>query len=360
MIDKQFKAVVIAALLFSLGTALSLSGCKTKQKESSKDETTVAQDTTPAKDTVYSIADLTTMIRHDPLNASLFAQRAEAQATSSKFDEALNDISLAIRLDSLNPRYYVVQAEYFIYGGQPNSAKKGLNQCLKLFPNNTAVMLKLAEIHFYLKEYSQSKRILQNVMTIDDGIGQIYFLQGLILLENSDTVNAIRSLQVAIDKEPEFYDAYMMLGSVNAKLDNNLAIDYFRAAADIRPDSYEARYNLGIYLQDHDYTTEALNEYQYIIDNIDTTSANPYYNIGYLNLIYEQNFEKAIEFFTLAVEKEPDYVEAWYNRGFTYEVMGKLKKARADYEQSLTIKSNYPLSIKGINRIDKGKPFQYK
>lgn len=350
----------MAALLFSLGIIFYLSGCKSNNKESSEAGVTATQDSTAVADSVYSIADLTTMIRHDPLNANLFAQRAEAQAASSKFDEALNDISLAIRLDSLNPLYYVVQAEYYIYGGQPNSAKKGLNQCLKLFPNNTDVMLKLAEIHFYLKEYSQAKQILKNVMTIDDGIGQIYFLQGLILLENSDTVNAIRSLQFAIDKEPDFYDAYIMLGSVNAKLNNDLAIDYFKAAADIRPDSYEARYNLAIYLQDHNYTTEAQNEYQYIIDNIDTTSANPYYNIGYLNLIYEQDFDKALKYFTIAIEKEPDYVEAWYNRGFTYEVMGKLKKARADYEQSLKIKSNYPLSVKGINRIDKGKPFQYK
>ncbi len=359
MRNKETKAVLLAAFLFILGLGISLTGCKTGQKNTTDNESVNETDTTAVKDTVFSIADLTTMIRHDPLNANLFAQRAEAQAASEKFEEALNDISLAIRLDSLNPMYYVIQAEYFIYNGQPNSAKKGLNLCLNLFPDNTDVMLKLAEIHFYLKEYSQAKQMLMKVATINDNIGQIYFLQGLILLENRDTANAIRNLRVAVDKEPDFYSAYIMLGSIHSKLNNDLAIDYYRAAIDISPDSYEARYNLALYLQDHNFTTEALNEYQYIIENIDSVSANPYYNIAYINMIYNEDFDKALEYFSLAIEKEPEYVEAWYNRGFVYEVTGKLKKARDNYEQSLTLQPNYPLSIKGLNRLDEGKPFKH-
>lgn len=358
MKNKLLKAVGKAAFLLLIAGVFFVNGCKTGNTEKEESENEI-KDSTEIVETVYTIESLATMLRHDPLNADLFAKRAGLRAFQNQFDEAINDISLAIRLDSLNPLYYTMQAEYFIYGGQPNSAKKGLTQCLHLFPGNTDIMLKLAEIHFYLKEYSQSKTILREVVTLNDNLGQIYFLQGLILLENKDSTNAIRNLRFAVEKDPEFYSAYMMLGRVHSDMNNNLAIDYYRAAIDVIPDSYEAHYNLALYLQDHGYQVEAENEYSYIIQEIDSTIANPYYNLGYLHLIYKQEFEKAVEYFTTAIEKEHDYIEAWYNRGFTYEVMGKLKLARADYKKSLDLQTNYPLSIKGLNRLDDGKPFKY-
>ncbi|MBT3243268.1 MAG: tetratricopeptide repeat protein [Bacteroidetes bacterium] len=361
MKNNNQKAVIMAAFLFLLGLSIVLTGCKTGQTDDSVDQNEVIEENDASvEDSVHSVADLTTMIRSNPLNSGLFAKRAEAQAAAGNFEEALNDISLAIKLDSLNPSYYVIQAEYFIFGGEPNSAKKGLTQCLNLFPDNTEIMLKLAEIHFYLQEYSQSKGILRQVKLIDNDIAQIYFIDGLILLENKDTTNAIRNMRFAIEKEPEFYPAFIALGRIHSAQNNDLAIDYYRAAADIIPDSYEARYNLGLYLQDHNYSTEAINEYQYIIDQIDSTLANPYYNIGYINLIYVEDFDQALEYFTLALEKDPEYVDAWYNRGFVYEITGKYKKARDDYQQSLEISPNYALSIKGLNRLDDNKPFQYK
>jgi len=358
MKSKFLRAIGKAAFLLLIGGIVFLNSCNSGNTEKPESESEI-QDSTKAVDTVYTIDNLSTMIRHDPLNADLFAKRAGLRSFQNQFDEAINDISLAIRLDSLNPIYYTMQAEYFIYGGQPNSAKKGLNQCLNLFPNNTDIMLKLAEIHFYLKEYSQAKTILRKVVTLNENLGQTYFLQGLILLENKDSINAIRNLRFAVEKDPEFYSAYMMLGRVHSNMNNDLAIDYYRAAIDIIPDSYEARYNLALYLQDHDHYIEAENEYYYIIQKIDSTVANPYYNLGYLHLIYKQEFEKAVDYFTTAIEKESDYIEAWYNRGFTYEVMGKFKQARADYEKSLKLQTNYPLSIKGLNRLDDGKPFKF-
>lgn len=359
MKNRFLKAVGKAAFLF-LGVWLLVgTSCKQGKKEGSQSQD-IVKDSLELRDSVVTIEDLTVMLRHDPLNADLFSKRAGLRAAQNEFDKAIIDISLAIRLDSLNPDFYVMQAEYFIFGGQPNSAKKGLNLCLNLFPNNTDILLKLAEIHFYLEEYSLAQIILKDVTTLNSEIGQIYFLQGLIYVENKDTTNGIIRLRYAVEKDPEFYSAYMILGRIHAKMNDDLAIDYYRAAADITPDSYEARYNLALYLQDHDFLIEAENEYNYIIREIDSLIANPYYNLGYINLIYKQEFETAIEYFSTAIEADETYLEAWYNRGFTYEVMGKLKQARDDYKKSLSIQSNYPLSIKGLNRLDEGKPFKYK
>jgi tetratricopeptide (TPR) repeat protein len=221
-------------------------------------------------------------------------------------------------------------------------------------------MLKLAEMHLYMQEYSQAQRLLRTVTTLNPDNAQIYFLNGLVFLEKKDTVNAIRNLQFATERNPDFYSAYMMLGRIHSNLPGNVAIDYYRSAIDVEPNSYEARYNLGMFYQDREMIEEAETEYNYIIYEIDSVSADPFYNLGYINLIYRADFDKAIDYFTRAIQKAPEYVEAWYNRGFSYEVMGKLKLARENYERSLLIETNYPLSIKGLNRLDEGKPFKFK
>lgn len=358
MKDNFLKVVLKTAFLLVTSIAIIASGCNNQEQNEKNQPTQFEADTIPQKDSVVTLDDLNTKIRENPLNPEVYVDRAAFYAVNKEFGQALNDMELALKLDSLNHEYYIMQAEYYIFNGQPNSAKKALNDYLNLFPNHTDIMLKLAEIHFYLQEYSQAQLILRNVTTLDDDIAQIYFLNGLIFLENQDTLNGVRNLQLSVEKEPDFYAGYMMLGRIYAEQNNELAITYFKSAIDIAPDSYEARYNLALYLQDMERIEEAEQEYTHIIEKIDSEAASPYYNLGYIHLIYKADFETAVDYFTQAIERDSNYVEAWYNRGFSYEVMGDLKEARTDYEQSLEIQSNYPLSIKGLNRLDTGKPFK--
>jgi Tfp pilus assembly protein PilF len=263
-------------------------------------------------------------------------------------------------MDSLKPAYYVSQAEYYIFNGEPNSAKKGLNTCLKKFPENTDAMLKLAEIHLYMKEYGQAKLMLQRVLPINDELAQIYFIQGLIALETSDTTGAIRNFQTTIDKEPDYYAAYIQAGKIYSSQGNPLAIQYLKSAIDLQPSMYEAHYLLGYFFQEHGFLDEAAQEYEYISTKIDSTQADPYYNRGYIEMVYKGNFKEAAKWFTRAINWNPGYADAWYNRGFSYELDGQLAKAKADYQKTVELQPNFPLAIKGMNRIEDGKPLKRK
>ena len=350
------KAVLGAAFLFlALIVVFGLNSCKTSN---SKDNSTSEQVDSVRTDTVLTIEGMNKMINRNPLNSELFYRRSMLYADQKKYGPALTDISIALTLDSLSPEYYIKQAEYFIFNAQPNTAQKALDRCLNLFPKNTDILLKKAEIHLYLREYAKSQVVLRDVALINNDLAQIYFLEGLIRLENQDTTGAVLSFRIAVGKEPDFYPGYITLGRVHAELHDNLAIEYYQAASDIIPDSYEARYNLALYLQDHGKIDEAETEYNYIITNIDPAIATPYYNQGYINMIYRQDFKTAIDWFTTALEKAPDYLEALYNRGFCNEVLGKLKNAKDDYKKSLEIKPDYALSIKGLSRIEQGQPYE--
>jgi tetratricopeptide (TPR) repeat protein len=353
MAQSNLRAVFRTAFFVLPAAAILLSSCNSKGPSARKGNDAVIMDST-------NISVLDSLIRKNPKNPDLFAKRAKIQASRKNYQQALNDITIALKMDSLNPGYYINQAEYFIFSGEPNSAKKGLNAGLKKFPNNTDVMLKLAEIHLYMKEYSQAKIILNDILPINDDIGQIYFLQGLIALENNDSLGAARNFQTTVEKEPAFYAAYIQAGKIFAARNNDLAIQYFKSAIDLRPESYEARYELATYYQDHGYLTEAEQEYDFIINSIDSTQPYPFYNRGYIEMVYKHNYPEAINWFSRAIEKKADYAEAWYNRGFSYELDGKLSRAKDDYKKATELQPNFPLAIKGMNRIDEGKPLKIK
>jgi tetratricopeptide (TPR) repeat protein len=221
-------------------------------------------------------------------------------------------------------------------------------------------MLKMAEIHLYMKEYAQAKLMLRQVISINDELAQIYFIQGLIAIETSDTLGAIRNFQVTIDKEPDYYAAYMQAGKIYSNQGDPLAIQYLKSAIDLQPNMYEAHYLLGLFYQEHGFPDEAHQEYEYISSKIDSTLADPYFNRGYIEMVYKANFEEAAKWFGKAIYWKPDYADAWYNRGFSYELDGKLAKAKTDYQKTMELEPNFPLAIKGLNRIEDGKPLKRK
>jgi tetratricopeptide (TPR) repeat protein len=67
----------------------------------------------------------------------------------------------------------------------------------------------------------------------------------------------------------------------------------------------------------------------------------------------EDKYEEAVVFFTKAIEINPNYVEAVYNRGSSFEMLKQYDNARQDYMYALKLVNNYPLAIDGLNRLDK-------
>lgn len=357
MLKLDKGAVVRTALFILLPMSLLTVSCKNNSKSDKKpaDAATAAA----APDST-SLLVLDKLIRENPKSPDLFAKRAKFYADKKNYTQALNDITIALRMDSTKPGYYVSQAEYYIFTGEPNSAKKGLNVCLKKYPGNTDVMLKMAEIHLYMKEYGQAKLVLRDILPLNDELAQIYFLQGVIALETSDTLGAIRNFQVTIDKEPDYYAAYIQAGKIYSNQGNLLAIQYLKSAIDLQPNMYEAHYLLGLFYQEHNFLDEAQQEYEYISSRIDSTQPDPYFNRGYIEMVYKGNLEEAAKWFGKAIYWNPEYADAWYNRGFSYELDGKLSEAKTDYRKAMELQPNFPLALKGLNRIEDGKPLKRK
>ena len=57
------------------------------------------------------------------------------------------------------------------------------------------------------------------------------------------------------------------------------------------------------------------------------------YNIGYVNML-EKNFKQAVNAYTQAIEKHPEFAEAYYNRGLIYLFQGNKEEGRKDLSKA--------------------------
>lgn len=172
-----------------------------------------------------------------------------------------------------------------------------------------------------------------------------YFYRGLIDHENRrDSLSALLDLSEAIALDPDFGDAYLVRGDAQAALGNwNGAIaDYNRALR--RGGSpflvYLGLGNARLHLEDWQ---GALAAYDRAIALRETAppsattardAALAYYNRG---VVWAElgNAEAALRDFSQAIDRDPDYADAYFNRGAIYHNdFQQRDRAIADFERA--------------------------
>jgi tetratricopeptide (TPR) repeat protein len=298
--------------------------------------------------------DLTTLnkkISDNPKDAESYNKRACYFLQKKDIENAFKDISQALQIDSKNSNYLITLSDIYFTMGKVEKCRETLNKAIEIAPENNEAILKLAELLFYLKEYQKVLDYTSMALKNDENIAKAYFIKGMTFKETGDTVKAVKSFQLAVEKNQDYYDAYMQLGLLFSLNNNALAVDYYNNALNINPKSTEAYYGLALFYQENDQEQKAIDIYNNII-KIDAKDKRPYYNIGYVNLVYLKKYDEAYKFFSEAIKIDPNYAEAYYNRGFTSELSGDKKNAISDYRKALEIKTNYEKALKALNRME--------
>lgn len=331
--NKLFTVLLIAFILFAYSC----------NNPSAKVDETV-------NETVETIETLSEKIRENPENANLFVKRSDLQLEADNLDEAISDLVIALKVDSLLPDVYVKLSSYYMVKGKSGDAKEALLKCLDLFPTNHEARLNLSQIYFFVQMYQEAMREIvtleQNNLQSTDS----YLLKGLILNETEAYDKATKALKKAIEFDNENWEAYNLMGMIYYRLSDPIAIEYFKTAIKLFPNNLEIRFNAGLVFQEFDLFDEAISEYDYII-SVDNMSYQAYYNSGYVYVTKLKDYEKAVESFSFAIKSDSSAFKAYYNRGFSYELMGKFKLAELDYRKALEILPNYDLAVQGLNEV---------
>lgn len=313
------------------------------------------QESTSQEDSLNKVNPLTEINRQiadDGNNDQLYIRRADYYLSQNKVDSALRDILFAIDIDPENTNHFITLSDAYLALGNPDKCLDALNRALKLDENNQEALMKKAQLFLIMRDYDQTYETISKIIAIDKINPIAYFVRAMALIEQGDTSQAIRNLQVAIDQKQDYYEAQLQLGILFAAQQNPVAVNYFQNAINLEPRAIEPYYQLGLFFQENDRLESAVQTYNSILD-IDPKYVPALYNLGYINLVYEKNFQRAADYFSQVLQLAPDYTEAWYNRGYCYELMGQKDLARRDYQESLEKRNNYPKAIEGLNRLDR-------
>lgn len=309
----------------------------------------VVSDSTPVKD---SLALLNDSIRRDPNNLDLYHQRSLYYLGKGDMSASLADIKRVIGIDSSNTKYLLTAADIHFFLNKIQRADQLLKRAAELEPTNVDVLLKLAQLHFYLKRYDEEIAVLDKVIDQDRRNAQAYFMRGMVAKEKGDTNGAMREMQLAVQMDPDYYNAYIQMGLISASQRNPLAIDFYRNALQIQPTSIEALYNLGMYYQENDQPRLAVNTYLSILQ-LNPMHFDAHHNLGYVYTYQIDSATVALQYYDLAIRDNPMEPRAYFGRGRCYEELGQIDKATADYVKALELNPQFSGAAEALNRVEK-------
>ncbi|MCX7696357.1 MAG: tetratricopeptide repeat protein [Bacteroidales bacterium] len=307
------------------------------------------KNTHTTSDTSY-LGFLNESIKNNPKVDSLYFLRASYWLEKRNLSAALTDIRKAIELNPTLVKYHLLLADIYLASGNVTNARNALIKASDLEKNNVEPLLKLAELSLFERDYKMVDIYCKAALDIDPINGKAEFIKGYALLEQKDTVEGIKHLKKATINDPEYYEAFSLLGVILMRKKDPLAGSYLKTAVRLRPNSIEARYNYGLWLQETFRFEEAMKQYEAIL-SIQPNNKYAWYNMGYIQLVYLKNFEKAIFFFNKVLEIDSLYVDALYNRGLSYQMLGNRDLAKQDYQKVLRLVENHPKAIERMNEI---------
>ncbi len=291
-------------------------------------------------------------LRNNPDNPQLYYQRAQIYMKQKLIDEALHDIDRALKLDSLNEQYYILKGDLYIQKGDGTSAEKTYLKATRIKENSPEGFIKLAELMYYGGYYEDMLKYANQALRRDMYNDRAYFNKAHALLNLGDTTNAISSFQTAVEQNNDFYDAYINLGYLMFLKHDSLAEDYYKNALRIKPNDYQAKYNLAYYYQETGKYNQAIELYNELHEKF-PNQANPLFNLGFIHLMYLHVYDVALDYFNQVLEIEPNNYKALFNRGYCKELTGDIEGAKQDYQKTLEINPVFTPAAMALERFDK-------
>ncbi|HHB77666.1 MAG TPA: tetratricopeptide repeat protein, partial [Saprospiraceae bacterium] len=314
---------------FLVSTLAGMMACQDPSNQNSNETTTPGQSGNP------TIDNITNKIKNNPNDVSLYVSRAQAFRRLGGYDEAIQDINHAIKMDSTHYEYFLFLGDVLMDYNRSKDAIRVINSAVYRFPDNPQCLLKQAEFYHILKQYHQSTSALNALLLHDPQNAQAFFIFGQNFKELKDTTRAIQSFQKAVDLDPDIIAGWINLGNLWSEKGPQIAKKYFETAISIDSTNIYALNSYALFLGNQDKFQESIRLYRKIA-TIDPQFSDGFFNAGIMYLSID-SIQQAHRQFDLAVKTNPTFAKGYYYRGLTAAKLGDLESAKNDYNQALKI-----------------------
>ncbi|MCS6979103.1 MAG: tetratricopeptide repeat protein [Flavobacteriales bacterium] len=323
---------------------IGMAGCLGRGGDATQN-TKIVEGSTPSY-----LQNLDLLIEESPDNPQLYYQRGRYHLEQNNLLSALADAQKALVLDSLKADYWLLLADVWFKMQKFSDTRSILEKVLQNDPDNIPARLNYAEFQLYLQDYPKVFENVNRVLEKAPYTARAYFIKGMAYLEMKDSALAQSSFETVVDLDPEHFHAHMQLGLLYGARLNPLCESYYRQAMRLNPSKPESYYGLGYYYQNTGQIDKAIDMYKVLLHHVPGNPA-ALFNLGYLYMLEKKEYKIAIEYFSEAIRYDNKYTEAFYNRGYAFELLGNTTAAAQDYRNALALDPDFRLAKAGLKRL---------
>jgi tetratricopeptide (TPR) repeat protein len=127
----------------------------------------------------------------------------------------------AIELDSKLPLAHYLLGELYIFKSRIPEAVKELEAELAINPGHAATYYRLADAYTRVMKWEDAEKLLQRSIWLDATASGPYILMGKVLLKKGESQLALRSLDRALNMDPNNYVGHYLRGQAYRNLGKN-------------------------------------------------------------------------------------------------------------------------------------------
>ena len=296
------------------------------------------------------IDSISTLILSDSLDADLYFQRAELYLKENSLSLGSADLEKSVELNPKNAKYWFKLGVLNFSKQETRAARDCWITCSNLDSRNIDCRLNLAEMFLAVGELKKGQNRLNEILAFDPKNSYALYLTGNFALMRQDTTKAIKYMQSAINENQELFKAYDQLGVLYSSKKDFLAIDYFNSALRLKPNNFDVHYKVAIFYQKMGFFDEATQAYLRVLE-YNASHELSLHNLGAIG-VFTKDYHSAKKYFSMAISQNTSFLEAYFGRAYTYELMGDFLRSESDYRTSLMLDPAYLPSIEGLSRIE--------
>jgi tetratricopeptide (TPR) repeat protein len=297
-------------------------GCQGESKTSTETEEEVVAFPTDNQDPESYLRSLNRQISENPDDYTLYKDRAIVYYELDSIELAIANIDYAIEMFRNSPELHYWRGFFAFSVDDTAKARDEFEASIGLGSKSPESFYQLGQIYFFQGNDERALELYQRAADLNDQDPIYVFAQGFLEEQRRQHSKAIRAYQQSLEIDSTFDKALIQLHDLYFTEYNNEkeAIKYVDKLISYQPSHPLARFHKGNY-----YLRRALR----------MTSAAQ-------QAAFQKEINNAVVEFTITINRDENFAQAWYNRGYCYFLADRHDEALKDFEQCLVANPKHP------------------
>lgn len=266
--------------------------------------------------------------------STIYFYRANIFRYKEKFDEALSDYNLSIKLRPDYAEAFYNRGWLYDYTKKLDEALADYTQAIKLKPNYAEAYNNRGGVYGDKRKIDEALTDYTQAIMLKPDLAEAYYNRGFLYDYKLKLDEALNDYGQAIKLRPDLAEAYCSRGLIfGRKRRFDEALVDCNEAIKLKPDLAEAYFSRGIIYYNKGELDDALNDYNRAVE-LKPKFAEAYNNRANVRRDKRQ-FDEALADCNEAIKLKPDLAEAYDSRCNIYHDKGKLSEALADCDKGI-------------------------